>query len=252
MKHLKEEQLVLHYYGEGEDPAGITAHLMDCEDCRQAFARFESVLNAVAEEPLPERDEAYGAEVWRRLAPRLPETVKPEWSFFPRWSWAPAMTAAVALLVTVAFFAGRASNERRVPPAVASASPAERERVLLIAVGDHLDRSQVMLMEIVNARGGRALDMSDGRAAAEDLLDANRLYRQTAASSGDETVTSMLDELERVLLEIAHSPDALSRKDLDGLRERLEAKGILFKVRVAGTRIRDRERGEASAPKNNL
>ncbi len=40
-------------------------------------------------------------------------------------------------------------------------------------------------------------------------MHANRLYRQTAASSGDDRVVSLLDDLERVLLEVAHSPEEL-------------------------------------------
>ncbi|MSV27585.1 MAG: hypothetical protein EXQ52_02410 [Bryobacterales bacterium] len=251
MKHPSEEQLVLHYYGESGAPGGIGAHLATCEDCRRAYKRFESALNAVAEEAVPERGNEYGGEVWRSLVPRLPERRARTWFFLRAWKWAPALAAMTAMLA-VAFFAGRMSMERRGPSAAAQASPAVRERVLLLAVGDHLDRSQLMLMEIANTRGGRAVDMSAGRAAAEDLLDANRLYRQTAASADDGAVTSLLDDLERVLLEIAHSPEALPRSDFERLRARLEAEGILFKVRVAGTRIRDRERGETSARQDKL
>jgi hypothetical protein len=108
-----------------------------------------------------------------------------------------------------------------------------------------------MLLEIVNTRAARAVDMSAGRAAAGDLLEANRLYRQTAALSDDHAVTGLLEELERVLIEIAHSPEALSRYEFDRLRARLESEGILFKVRVAGARIRDRERGETT-PQDKL
>jgi hypothetical protein len=250
MKHTSEEQLVLHYYKESAAPEEIGAHLDSCEECRQLYARFASVLDAVADETLPERDESYGGEVWRALAPAIPERPRRKWFPLPGWRWAPALAAMTAMLA-LAFFAGRVSVVSRNPAPALTASPADRERVLLLAVGDHLDRSQVMLLEIVNTRAARAVDMSAGRAAAGDLLEANRLYRQTAALSDDHAVTGLLEELERVLIEIAHSPEALSRYEFDRLRARLESEGILFKVRVAGARIRDRERGETT-PQDKL
>jgi hypothetical protein len=53
--------------------------------------------------------------------------------------------------VVVAFVAGRWSGApvpAPTPDAVASVAP---ERVLLVAVGDHLDRSQMVLVELLNA-----------------------------------------------------------------------------------------------------
>ena len=115
--------------------------------------------------------------------------------------------------------------------------------MLLVAVGDHLERSQMVLVELANAGASqeRPLDISYEQRAAEDLLESNRLYRQTAASTGDVATASMLEELERVLLEIAHSPSAVSEKQLDELRKEIEDRGILFKVKVFGTQVEQRE-----------
>jgi hypothetical protein len=76
---------------------------------------------------------------------------------------------------------------------------------------------------------------------AEDLLDDNRLYRQTARTTGDNSMASVLDDLERVLLEIAHSPSEISSQQLNDLREQIESRGLLFKVRVLGSAARDSE-----------
>ena len=82
-----------------------------------------------------------------------------------------------------------------------------------------------------------------------DLLTENRLYRQTAGHTGDTAVSNVLDELDRVLLEIAHGPSRLSPGDLDEFRQRLKAEGILFKIRVLGSNVRNQEAGpEISAP----
>jgi len=111
-----------------------------------------------------------------------------------------------------------------------------------VAVGDHLERSQMVLAELDNAPDGKGkLDISGERRMAEDLLDDNRLYRQTARSTGDNSMASVLDDLERVLLEIAHSPSEISIEQLNDLREQIESRGLLFKVRVLGSEARDWE-----------
>ena len=114
-------------------------------------------------------------------------------------------------------------------------------RILLVAVGDHLERSQMVLVELANAPRQGTVDISGERLLAEELLGANRLYRQAAATTGDSGMADVLDELERMLVEIAHSPDQASPKELEAIRSRLEAQGILFKIRAFGTQVRERE-----------
>ena len=82
---------------------------------------------------------------------------------------------------------------------------------------------------------------ADGRETAQDLVHANRLYRQTAVNTGDSRVVSLLDDLERVLIEMAHGPDQLDNRDLENLRERIKAEGLIFKIRVAGSRLAQEE-----------
>jgi len=240
MKHISEEQLVLFYYGESAETAGVESHMAECEACRQEFRALQLVLNTVDSAPVPERGPEYGSEVWQRVSKQLP--VRRRRSSARWWIWAPVMAA----LVLGAFLAGRFSIRNGSvggPTTVAVKSPSSekiRERILLVAVGDHLERSQMVLAELSNAPEGK-LDISDERKMAEDLLDDNRLYRQTARSTGDATVASVLDDLENVLLEIAHSPSEVSSSQLDDLRKQIEDRGLLFKVRVLGTRVREEE-----------
>jgi hypothetical protein len=112
----------------------------------------------------------------------------------------------------------------------------------LVAVGDHLQRSEMVLIELMNAEGNGTVDISAEQGWAEELVAANRLYRQTASRSGEAGVASVLEELERMLLEIAHSPSEVSSSELEAFRQRIEARGILFKVRVIGSQVREREK----------
>ncbi len=233
MKHMDDAQLAALYYG--EERSGEREHLASCESCRDAYAETEAVLGEVSL-PVPERGEQYGAEVWRRLQQRLAPAPARQW---PWRAWVAA--AAMATLIIAAFLAGRFWR----PPQIAAGPiPAQvRERILLVAVGDHLERSQMVLLELMNAKPEAGqVDIAEEQELAGGLITSNRLYRQTAARAGDPGVAALLDELERVLLEVAHSPARLPAQEFEALRRRVEAQGIVFKVRVIGSRLQQEER----------
>jgi len=110
--------------------------------------------------------------------------------------------------------------------------------VLKAAVGDYLERSQGILIELANANPGTEVNISSEQERAQNLLTESRLYRQTAVQTGNVAVAGVLEELERVLLDIAHSPAEISPQELGELRQRLEDQGILFKIRVLGSNVR--------------
>ena len=243
MLHLTDSDFVLHYYGElsGADEQRVTAHLNDCADCRRELTRLQRVLGAVDESALaPDLPDHFERTVWAKLEPNLRRDRRPWLS----WVLSPAplaLAAAVILLVAGSFYAGRlTSRDTGSEPAAASADQV-RERVLLVDLGEHLDRSQMVLVELASADAD-VLDMTDERARAEQLLAANRLYRQTAAKTGDAALGDLLDELERFLVELASGPEQLSTDRLDELRKQIEAKGLLFRVRVVSSEVRERQK----------
>jgi len=253
VNHPSEEDLILYHYAEaGGRPRGdLAEHLATCDSCPILYQGLESTLKVADEVELPKLSEGFEAEVWRRLLPHL-EAARPEafWqrlfgSFRPARLLAPAAAvAAVMLLIVGAFLAGRfwPGGRIRQQVQVQPVSAESRDRILLVAVGDHLERSQMVLVELVNTRAQPTVDISAERERAEDLVAANRLYRLTAARAGETGVASLLDELERTLIEIAHSPSKLSSPEFEDLRRRVEAQGILFKVRVVDSQVHERER----------
>ena len=113
-----------------------------------------------------------------------------------------------------------------------------RERVLLMPWANHLERSQMVLVELAHAQTRDELDISAERQLADDLVASNRLYRQTALQTGHANVAGVLDELERVLLEVARGPSTVSMRQLANIQQRIESQGILFKVKIIGSEIR--------------
>jgi hypothetical protein len=109
-----------------------------------------------------------------------------------------------------------------------------RERILLAAVARHLDRSQRVLVELSHADDA---DLGELPARAERLVAENRLYRQSAEQAGEAGLASLLDDLGRVLVEVAHAPDPMTRDEVRALNARVERKELLFRVRVVGVRL---------------
>jgi hypothetical protein len=246
--HLAEEDMVMHYYGEADEPGRAAAHLAECEECRRRFEELSKTLQALTAAPVPERGDAYGAQVWARLQPRLEaeRERRPWWRPLAAAMTWPRLAAggAIAVLFVAAFVAGRSSVQPSAQPERQHAeapSDGARERVLLAAVGSHLDRSRVVLTEIAHRNGGDAADISLEQATASDLVADNRLYRQAAVRNGDAAVAAVLEDLERVLVEIASSPSPASHDDLARWREQIQTKGLLFKVTVMGSRVRERQ-----------
>lgn len=252
MTHLNEEQLIAHFYRDVEDRAEVEAHLAACPSCLQSYQTLSHMLEAVSEMPVPERGEGYGREVYARILPRLEEEPARAawWQGWFGWHRL-AAAGALATLLLAAFLAGRFWPRTPETSPVANAAQI-RERVLLVAVGDHLDRSQMILLELANApeAAGKSgtVDISSEQRFARDLVQDNRLYRQTALDSGEKGVANVLEELERLLLDVANSPSQIPERDWENLRKRIEEKGILFKVRVIGSEVRQREQQTPAIP----
>jgi hypothetical protein len=250
MKHLTEEELIAYREGEATQREAIAGHLTSCAECRAELERIEAVLHALDYLPVPERGAEYGRAVWQQIAPRLPEKAGRGWgSWFEPRRW--AAIGVMAAAVIAAFIAGRWTKTPYAGTPAASVAQV-RQRVLVLAVGEHLGKSEMVLMELANAapaeRGQREINISAEQKRAEDLLDANRLYRETAQHDGDAALASVLDDLERVLMDVAHSPDELTPAKLESLQKRIEAHGILFKVRVIGQELQEKQNTAAPAP----
>ena len=239
-KHCSDEELLLEHYGESSESA---AHLSACAECGARFHELKTMLNGITLEP-PERDERYGLEVWQAIRHRLPAR-EPRWHslFTPQWG----LAAAAALLLTVGFAAGRLWPEAEQPAAspdtvatsaVAATDDEARRRVALMDANDHFDRSDGVLAEVMNATGPR--DLSAERLRAADLVAASRLYRQNAMAMNEPALAAVLEEVERVLLDIVHQPPQATAADLDEIRRRIDSAGLLFKVRVMTNELQHR------------
>jgi hypothetical protein len=252
--HISDEDLLLDYYGESslEQQSVMRAHLERCDACQALNRELRGVLALVDSEPLAEAPAGFEREMWARLEPQIAATSKnqeaaanrPFWMFeLPRW----ALAAAAAALAVGSFALGRVWDSPVSPPSIASTDDARAisERLLRSEVEEHLERSQRVLVELVNADDSAPVMLASDRARAADLVAAGRLYRQSAEEMGDATTRDLLEEVERVLVELANSPEVESSNDLSAVRRRISNQDLIFRLRVTTAEMRARERREA-------
>jgi len=244
MNHLSEEQIVLHYYGDAEGEE-VRRHLEECPECRSEFGRVRDLLRAIEAPDVPEPPAFFEEKLWLNLRDRLPRR-----GGFRQWLASPpkwALAGTVAVLLAGAFFAGRfwPRHVRENQPNVAVANP---QRVVLVAVGGHLERSQMLLVEVMNTEARGPVNLSVEQRQARALLDANYLYRVSAQHAGDPKIARLLDDLGRVLAEIANAPEELSPDDLQQMQDRIQSDSLLFKVRVVSSEVNSRVRRQKQDP----
>jgi hypothetical protein len=240
MKHLSDEEL----YALSQEAGGAgNQHLRECPQCAAAYDQVKRLLEATntagqVSEPAPD----YGEKVWAAIQESLPvygqKQPQRKWNWWGqngRLIFAGAM--ACVALVAAAFWAGSAWQQRQVREETAKWSRGAPGRVVFVVVRDHLDRSERLLMELDHAGQLTQIDRGPIAREASELLEDNRLYRQTAAASNDPALSALLDRLGRVLIEVAHDPATLEGGTSRTVREDMNLDGLLFELRV----LRDKE-----------
>ncbi len=258
MTHLSDDELTLHYYRDPACRGGVSAHLDACAACTGRYREIADALDMIPAREVPARDARYGLEVWQRLRAQLPDRMLVSGAL-PGGHFGNMAAAAMLLLIVAAALlawrdsprSGDAASSRVPASAPVDQAGDSGRRVLLISVADHLERSDRVLTEIMNAAAEG--DISTQQDWAEDLLWSGRLYRQSAAESGEHSVAAVLDDLERTFLDIVHSPARATDAELEDVRRRVDSAALLFKVRVLRDELHHQQldspgRGEPSIP----
>ena len=244
MKPITDEDLTLLYYGEHEDPQ-IAAAVAESEELSARYdALCEELKLADAYQP-PLRGDDYGAKVWQRISPQLVDDKKTVFHFGewlatlmqPRFSLAGALS--IALVAALAFMPGRnggleTGKEPVTPAGTSPVSMAEIDsnRLLSRSVASHLEQVNIVMTQFVNTSETNANEAG----YVTDLLVANRLYRQAAATRGDQQLAVFLAGLEPLLIEMAYQAQSGSAATRERMQQEIKD-GLLFRVRIMNKQL---------------
>jgi hypothetical protein len=248
--HLADEDFVLDYYGEldAADRERVRAHLSWCADCQSADRDVRATLRLVDVTQVPDPPASFERDMWARIEPQLHTPSSTWWvrlraalagepSFLPSLAWGGGAVAAIVL----AFFVGRAARPEPSPAPHQVANHAARERVLDAEVEAHLERSQRVLAEVVNLDTDSSVALASDRERAADLVAAGRVYRRTADALGETATSELLEDLERVLLDVANGSAEPSPREIESWRQRIDQQDLVFRLRVVGAELRHRQ-----------
>ncbi len=266
MTHITDEQLVAYALDDVEagTRATVEAHVESCAACRASLDEIRATLDARRGARSPGtrrrlRREGVGAHrvATRREASHLGTSALRHRTSAPRHSgtsahrpcaWRPGSlpprrccspSARTGSGVTTRESAPRRRRRRTcrrrlAPRPSASAWSWRRSASTSIAPSarwwSSSTASRAAAWTSPPSRPGRAI--SSRPTASIDRLPA----AQSPALS------QVLEDLEPVLLEIANSPSQLTSDEFEALRDRIEARSLVFKVRVTGADVRARER----------
>ena len=88
--HPTEDDLILHFYGEGRDnEARVDDHVHACPQCQEVWDDLTETLKMVDAAQVPEPDSGFERVMWARVSRELPDHRPASvWSVRQCWSFA--------------------------------------------------------------------------------------------------------------------------------------------------------------------
>ncbi len=252
LQHLNDNQLVLLYYREPLEENGFDGHLAGCAECLARFERLTRVLRVVAQDDVPEPAGDFESRMAERVLAAAKSKEQGRILQFPgrfrRAARVLAAGAALAACLMLAFTVGRQFGREEEQALTAAQT---QERVLLTALGEHLGRSRVTLVELKNREVSQA-DLKDLQVAASNLVTASRLFRAAAERGGEGQIAGVMEETERLLLRFAAASETDARTELNGLRKRVDSRDLLFRLQVMEAQVEKREKSFTPSSQSSL
>lgn len=104
----------------------------------------------------------------------------------------------------------------------------------------HFEKSETLLVAFRNVRlnePGTAAEVAYERNRAQQLVIQNMMLRRQADAAGDVQISSLLESLEPILIDISNLPEKPDKDAVRVIRQRVERKNIVPLLRVNSTAL---------------
>lgn len=101
----------------------------------------------------------------------------------------------------------------------------------------HFEKSETLLRAFRNARLDEAGGVAHERKRAQQLVVQNMMLRREADAAGDVQISSLLENLEPILIDISNLPAKPDKDAVRAIRERVERKNIVALLQVNSTAL---------------
>ncbi len=105
-----------------------------------------------------------------------------------------------------------------------------------ISPGRHVEQAITLLSSFRNARPDEAMrgfDLAHEKRKSQKLIYQNVVLRREAANEGDVATESLLQNLEPILIDIAHLPEKPARNEVLSIKDRMQRKSIVAMLRAS-------------------
>lgn len=246
MTHASAQRLLYEFLREELEPEErrhLEEHLASCARCTRELDELRSTIEALAPYAIDaalKRSDEFWKELPHAIERRLrddaaqrtlrqpPRRIVLPW-FFPPRRIVPALGGALAV-VAVALLAWHLRT-----PVTPEADQSAILQPVLGTVSDRLAeyvrRSKILLVGLTNTRApeGEPLDLSLERYRSQELLLA---AREIPRDSLDGYSAMVVEDLKRVLVEIAAPQDASEQHQIELLRHSIRQQNLVFKLRM--------------------
>ena len=238
-----------------EDRSAVELHLRSCNSCRNACEELKEIVENVPRRTLDagrDRPADYWAGLARRVEDRLRATDRSpsrragrlqgwlEELFQPRIRPVYVLAgslAAILVAVILWLYVPRGDRIQRGEagaPSVVAARSTE-------AVNDYFEQARTLLIGITNMppASGTTVDFSVEKTAARSLIRQARLLE---TESVDARSRELIQELGRVLVELANLEETADVPEVEMIRTGVRQQNLLFKIRMAEHRVKQQSR----------
>lgn len=221
-------------------------HLSQCKQCAAEYERLSWTLKVMDQRELHEIQPDYWPDYWARLSERLP--ARPRKILWPDWrSWFPPLAlpgrpalvpiAAALMLIATGIFIGR-STLRQAPGTGVPMQATVFDPGLIAEFNDlassYLERSKLVLMGLNNFNprldDPNALNISGHRYLSQELVRQGRMLRDHQVATADPRLRLLIDEIERVLLQVANSSSDDPMWTIRMAQEGIDKNSILLRI----------------------
>jgi hypothetical protein len=203
------------------------------ESLRRELAELRRTVQIVSEHQPEEPGQEYFSNFYSRLQPKLTQPFEGLGRLGLAGGLSVMMLAFIAVALGINYLV---LQPEEIPSVRSETVNIKRSEGFLEHVAQrHLEKSELLLREVTNIVYEGA-DNKDLLVAAsqrgDELLSANRTYRQAAKARGNDDLVQLLEDLEAVLIEISNMDPDAAEYALPSLKRAIRKKNLLIKIEI--------------------
>lgn len=243
-----QELIAAHWFGDltPKEDHTLMVHVEGCDACREALELGANTLNTIGKPVTPELPEHFWEGYWLRLTQKMGRDEvrgQSRWKEvvldFLRAQWPPILRLSAAAAIFIAgILISRVWWMPQQTTQIAEQAPPTRYKVTPVdaRTDDLLSRSKVLLIGLnsldTKSVQEKEFSFAPQRKASKELLAETAELRKNAGTKADQQFVELMNQLEIVLLQIAHLEAEHDINAVELVQSSIDREGLLLKINI--------------------